>query len=77
MAVLAAAYGFGLVKNHPYRDGNKRIGFLTIVTFLGINGHDLDATDAEVISEMLALADGRVSEEELADWIRQHSTKRK
>ena len=72
VALLAAAYGFGLVKNHPYRDGNKRIGFLSIVTFLGINGHDLDATDAEVISEMLALADGRVSEDELAEWIRQH-----
>ena len=73
VAVLAAAYGFGLVRNHPYRDGNKRIGFLSIITFLGINGHDLDATDAEVISEMLALADGRVSEEELAGWIRQHT----
>jgi death on curing protein len=77
VAVLAAAYGFGLVKNHPYRDGNKRIGFLSIVTFLGMNDHDLDATDAEVISEMVALADGRVSEAELADWIRRHSTKRR
>jgi death-on-curing protein len=77
VAVLAAAYGFGLVKNHPYRDGNKRIGFLSIVTFLGMNDHDLDATDAEVISEMVALADGRISEEELADWIRRHSTKRR
>ena len=73
IAMLAAAYGFGLVKNHPYRDGNKRIGFLAIVTFLGINGHVLEATDIEVIAEILALADGRVSEEELADWIRQHS----
>jgi death-on-curing protein len=77
IASLAAAYGFGLVKNHPYRDGNKRIGFLAIVTFLGINGHDLEATDAEVIAEILALADGRVSEEELTDWIREHSAKRK
>ena len=77
VAVLAAAYGFGLVQNHPYRDGNKRLGFLSIVTFLGMNDHELDATDAEVISEMLALADGRVSEEELADWIRRHSSKRK
>jgi death-on-curing protein len=77
VASLAAAYGFGLIKNHPYRDGNKRIGFLSIVTFLGVNGHDLDATDAEVISEMLALADGRVSEEELAEWIRQHIGKRR
>jgi death-on-curing protein len=77
LALLAAAYGFGLVTNHPYRDGNKRIGFLAIVTFLGINGRDLDATDADVVSEILALADGRVSEEELAEWIRQHSGKRR
>ena len=77
IASLAAAYGFGLVKNHPYRDGNKRVGFLAIVTFLGINGHDLQATDAEVIAEILALADGRISEEELTAWIREHSTKRK
>ena len=73
LALLSAAYGFGLVTNHPYRDGNKRIGFLALVTFLGINGVDLDATDAEVISELFALADGRVSEAELADWIREHS----
>ena len=73
VALLAAAYCFGLVQNHPYRDGNKRVGFLAMVTFLGINGHDLNATDAEVISEMLALADGRVSEEELAAWIRRHA----
>ena len=77
MASLAAAYGFGLAMNHPYRDGNKRIGFLAVVTFLGINGYDLDATDAEVISEMLALADGQVEEEAFADWVRKHSAKRK
>jgi death-on-curing protein len=59
--MLAAAYAFGLVKNHPYRDGNKRIGFLAMVTFLGINGHELEATDAEVVAEILALADGTVS----------------
>ena len=76
-ATLAAAYGFGLVKNHPYRDGNKRIGLLAIATFLGINGYDLIATDAEVVTKILTLADSRVSEEELADWIRKHATKRK
>ncbi len=75
LAALAAAYGFGLVRNHPYRDGNKRIGFLAIVTFLGMNGRDLVATDAEVVTEILALADGRVTEDELAGWIRQHSAK--
>lgn len=75
IATLAAAYGFGLVKNHPYRDGNKRIGFLAMVTFLGINGYDLKVTDADVVTEVWALADGGVSEEELADWIRKHTAK--
>lgn len=75
VSALAAAYAFGLVKNHPYRDGNKRIGFLAMATFVGINGHELDATDAEVVAEILALADGRVSEDELADWIRKHEVK--
>ena len=77
LAVLAAAYGFALVKNHPYRDGNKRIGFLAIATFLGINGYALNATDADVVTEMLALAAGDVSEKQLADWIREHIAKRK
>jgi death-on-curing protein len=75
--MLAAAYAFGLVKNHPYRDGNKRIGFLALVTFLGLNGYDFSATDAEVVAEVVALADGTVSEETLADWIRHHSSKRR
>ena len=77
IAMLAAAYGFGLVKNHPYQDGNKRIGFLAMVTFLGMNGTDFEASDAEIVSEMLALADGRVSEEELAGWLRDHVAKRR
>jgi len=74
LATLAAAYGFGLVKNHPYLDGNKRIGFLAMVTFLEVNGHDFDASDSDVLTMMLALADGRVSERQLADWLRQHTT---
>lgn len=74
---LAAAYGFGLVKNHPYRDGNKRIGFLAMVTFLEMNRHAFDATDAEVVVEILALADGRLSEAELTDWVGNHCQKRK
>ena len=75
LATLAAAYGFGLVTNHPYRDGNKRVGFLAIATFLGVNGYNPKATDAEVVTQILALANGRVSEEELANWIRKQSTK--
>ena len=74
---LAAAYGFGLVKNHPYRDGNKRIGFLAMATFLGLNGHEFQATDAEVVAEFPGLAAGDVSEESLASWIRRHSTRRR
>jgi len=77
MAALGAAYAFGLVRNHPYRDGNKRIGFLALVTFLGLNGQEFAASDAEVVAEILALADGKVGEEELADWIRQHVTKQR
>ena len=75
--MLAAAYAFGLVKDHPYRDGNKRIGFLAMVTFLGTNGYPFAATDAEVVDEILALADGRVSEGALAEWIQQHSGKQR
>jgi len=74
LPTLAAAYAFGLVQNHPYRDGNKRIGFLAVVTFLGVNGLDFSASEADVVTEILALADGRVSEKALADWIRRHSS---
>jgi death on curing protein len=72
---LAAAYAFGLVRNHPYRDGNKRIGFLAMVTFLGLNAYELTATDAEVVAEILALAEGSISEEALTEGIRHHSSK--
>lgn len=77
MPAMGAAYAFGLVKNHPYRDGNKRIGFLAMVTFLGVHGHTFDASDAEIVAEILALADRKVEEEEIADWIRQHVTKQR
>jgi death-on-curing protein len=70
---LAAAYAFGLVRNHPYRDGNRRIGFLAMVTFLGINSYTFDATDADVVTQFVALAAGNVSEARLADWIRDHA----
>ena len=77
VALLAAAYGFGLVRNHPYRDGNKRIGFLAIATFLGINGHELFANDAEVVTTMLALAAGHIGEDDLARSIRAWMTSSK
>lgn len=71
-AAVAAAYAFGLVNNHPYRDGNKRIGFLAMVTFLGINGFDFDAPEPEVVTRILMLDDGSMSEEQLAEWARAH-----
>ena len=74
---LAAAYAFGLVQNHPYRDGNKRIGFLAMITFLGVNGYEFSASEADVVREIVALADGKVSEAALAAWVRQHSWKRR
>jgi death-on-curing protein len=70
LEALAAAYAFGLVRNHPYQDGNKRIGFLAMVTFLGINGLDFDATEQDVVARMLMLAAGNLSEDHFADWIR-------
>lgn len=77
LEALAAAYAFGLIRNHPYRDGNKRIGFLAIVTFLSINGLNFDATEQDVVATMLMLASGNLSEDHLADWIRSHTTRSK
>jgi len=71
-AKLAAAYGFAFVKSHPYVDGNKRVGFLAMVTFLGINGFDFTATDIEVVSAITALAAGRLTEKQLSGWIAKH-----
>ncbi len=70
---LAAAYAFGLVRNHRYRDGNKRIGLIAMATFLGINGYAFEASDADVVTTFIALAAGDVSETQLADWIDKHA----
>jgi death on curing protein len=67
---LAAAYGFGIAKNHGFEDGNKRTAFVSLYTFLGLNGYDLDASEPEVVSVVTALADGTLPEAGLADWIR-------
>ncbi len=71
-ALLAAAYGYGLATNHPYQDGNKRIAFLAMVIFLGLNGWDLVAPEVEVVSTMLAVAAGQCVEADLAEWLRKH-----
>jgi death on curing protein len=72
LAGLAAAYGFGLARSHPYRDGNKRIAFLAMAVFLGLNGYEIEAPETEVVTLMLRLAAGRTSEAALAKWIRAH-----
>lgn len=73
----AAAYGWGLARSHPYRDGNKRVAFLVMATFLELNGWVLDATEAEVVQMMLAVAAGQCRESKLADWIRAHARSRR
>lgn len=70
---LAAAYLFGLTKNHGYIDGNKRIGFAAAATFLLLNGQRLTATEADAYDAVVGLVEGRLSEEESAHWIRGHS----
>ncbi len=67
---LAAAYGFGLAKNHPFVDGNKRTSLLSIYTFLGVNGIDFVVAEADAAAMIFSLAAGEVSEQSLARWIR-------
>ena len=67
---LAACYTFGICSGHPFRDGNKRISFLTAVIFLGLNGLDFVAPEEEVVERMWALASGKLDEEAIADWFR-------
>ena len=70
---LAASYGFGLVKNHPFVDGNKRVGFIVAVVFLELNGHRFHSTEAEAAVRMLALAAGEMSEADFAAWLKANS----
>jgi death-on-curing protein len=67
---LAAAYGYGIARNHPFVDGNKRTSLLAIYTFLGVNGIDFVVPEADAAAIILALAAGEVSEASLARWIR-------
>jgi death-on-curing protein len=70
LAELAASYGHGLARNHPFHDGNKRIAFVTMAVFLELNGVGLAATEGEVVTAMLALAAGKLDEDGLAAWLR-------
>lgn len=70
ISALAAAYAFGLVKNHGFIDGNKRIGFLAMGTFLHLNGWRLISDEAEAAMMILEIAAGSRSEQELSEWLR-------
>ena len=70
LATLAAAYGFGLAKNHGFRDGNKRVAFMAMYVFLGLNGQRIVAEEPAVVQLMRDVASGACSEDELADWLR-------
>lgn len=70
LADLAAAYCYGLARNHGYLDGNKRIAATAMGVFADLNGHEIIATEAELVDVMLAVASGECTEEELAGWVR-------
>jgi death-on-curing protein len=70
---LAASYATGLVKNHPFLDGNKRIGFMAAYVFLGANGWSLEATEEEAVLETLALAASESTEADYTAWLAKNS----
>jgi len=72
LAVLAAAYAFGIAKNHAFVDGNKRSAFTAAALFLALNGFDLVAAEPEVVDVMNRLAVGKLTEAGLASWVRAH-----
>lgn len=74
VADLAAAYGYGISRNHPFIDGNKRTGFVATELFLVLNGWQLTASDADCVLTMLAVAAGDIAEADFADWLRLRST---
>jgi death-on-curing protein len=76
VADLAAAYGYGIARNHPFVDGNKRTAFVAVELFLALNGYQLEATDVDCVLTMLALAAGEIDEPAFARWIRENSVRR-
>ena len=73
LARLAAAYAFGIVKNHPFVDGNKRTALVIAFAFLDVNGIEINASEEDAYRMFMDLASGRVSEEELDAWMSDNS----
>lgn len=76
LAALAASYGFGVAKNHPFVDGNKRTAFVAVELCLALNGGELLADDVACTMTMLALAAGELDEAAFAEWFRRNSARR-
>lgn len=76
LAALASAYAFGIARNHPFVDGNKRASFVAFIVFLGLNGIDFKVPSAEATAMILALAAGEIDEAALARWIKDHWPKK-
>ena len=77
LAAMAAAYLYHLVQNHPFVDGNKRVGAMAAYVFLDVNGVDMTATERQLERTVLAVAAGGMSKDELTVWMRGHSRRRK
>lgn len=75
-AALAAAYAFGIAKNHAFVDGNKRTALVALESFLDLNGYDLTADDVQAVLIVLGVADSTISEADLASWIRNDMARR-
>ena len=75
-AALAASYGVGVAKSHPFVDGNKRAALLATGLFLYVNGYKLTASQTETTLTMLSLAEGDLAEDDFAAWLRQHAQRR-
>ena len=76
-ADLAAAYGVGIARNHPFSDGNKRTAFVAVELFLALNGFELVASDAECVIAMLHVAAGEMDETHFVQWLREHIQNKK
>jgi death-on-curing protein len=74
---LAAAYAFGIARNHPFLDGNKRTALVCAFAFLELNGFEVKAPEPDAVLTFLALAEGKLAEDALAAWLKQHSVKHK
>ncbi|MCX6178642.1 MAG: type II toxin-antitoxin system death-on-curing family toxin [Chlorobiales bacterium] len=70
---LAAAYAYGIIRNHPFVDGNKRTGFLVAYVFLNINGWDLRSSEVEAVNAVIDLAAGEIDEPSFSEWLKNKS----